>query len=324
MFTRFGWWMCLMVLCIAHSGAHAQEWPSKPIRLVVPASAGGAGDIIARMIGEKLGNALGRPVVTEPRPGAGGNVAGEVVARSAPDGYTLLLVEPGLMAINPTLYAKVSFNPLTDFEPIGLVAVFPFVVVVNPKLPANTLEELIQLARSQPSAISYGSPGIGTPQHLGAEMFAKMTGAKLQHIPYKGGAPATVDLLGGQIELGFIGLPPLLAHMRENRLRGLAVSTSKRFPGLPQLPTVAEAGVPGFDASVWIGIAAPAKTPKPIIARIKAELDRILASEDVREKLLTLGADVATSESPEQFAAFARSEHAKWSELVKSSGAKVE
>jgi tripartite-type tricarboxylate transporter receptor subunit TctC len=304
--------------------AKAQDYPTRPIRWVVGASAGGAGDVVVRAVGQKLGEALGQPVLSDPRPGAGGNVAAEQVAKAAPDGHTLLLVEPGIMAINPTLYPRVAFDPVADFEPIGLVAVFPFLVVANPKLPAATVAEVVALSKARPDGLPFASPGIGTPQHLGAALLAKMTGAKLTHIPYKGGAPATTDLLGGQVELGFIGLPPLVGHLREGRLRAVAVSTGKRFSGLPQVPTVAESGVPGYDAAVWLGMVAPARTPKPIVGRLKAELDRVLASPDVREKLTAAGADVLTSPSPADFAAFTRAEAKKWSELVRSTGARVE
>jgi tripartite-type tricarboxylate transporter receptor subunit TctC len=306
------------------TGAAAQGYPSKPIRIVVPYPPGGPLDIMARAIGQKLTEAWGQPVVVDNRPGAGGNIGADLVAKSTPDGYTLLMGAVATHAINPTLYGHVPYDPVKDFLPVALVAQVPNVLVVNPSVPAGTVKDLIELARARPGNLNFGSGSTGSTGHLAGELFNIMAGVKMVHIPYKGGAPAMADLLAGQIQLMFDNLANALPNVRAGKLRALAVTTLARSPALPDLPTIAESGLPGFDLTTWFGLMAPAGTPPGIVTKLNAEIVRDLNAKDMRERLEKMGAGVPANNTSEHFAAFIRDEAAKYAKVVRESGAKVE
>ena len=306
------------------AGAFAQGYPSKPIRMVVPYPPGGPLDIMARAIGQKLAEAWGQPVVVENRAGAGGNIGADLVAKSPPDGYTLLMGAVATHAINPTLYGHVPYDPVKDFLPVALVAQVPNILVVNPSVSAVTVKDLIELARARPGTLNFGSGSTGSTGHLAGELFNIMAGVKMVHSPYKGGAPAMADLLAGQVQLMFDNLANALPNVRAGRLRALAVTTLARSPALPELPTIAESGLPGFDLTTWFGVMAPAGTSPEIVARLNAEIVRDLNAKDMRERLEKMGAGVPANNTPEHFAAFIRDEAAKYAKVVRESGAKVE
>jgi len=312
------------VVALAPQFAAAENYPEKPVRFVVPYAAGGTTDLLSRAIAQKLAEAIGQPVVPDNRPGAGGNIGAEIVAKSPPDGYTILMAPVSPMAINVTLYGdKMTFNPEKDFAPVTLVAKVPLVLVVHPSVPVKTLQELIALAKSKPGQLNYGSAGNGSSNHLVGEMFKTAAGIDLVHIPYRGGGPGMMALVAGQIDM-LVGQVPTVATMvNAGRLRAIAVSSAKRSPALPQVPTMAEAGLPGFDATAWYSIVVPAGTPKTIISRLHAELVKILKSPDIRERLISEGADVETT-TPEELAAFIRAEIPKWAKAVKESGSKLD
>lgn len=302
----------------------AQEaWPSKPIRLVIPFPPGGATDILGRMVAQELNKALGVSVIAENRAGAGGNIGAEAVARSAPDGYTLLMGTIGTQSINQSLYPRLSFDPIKDLTPVTLVATVPNVLVVHPSVPANNVKELIALAKSRPGKLNYGSSGNGSSVHLSGELFKSMTGTFMTHIPYRGSAPAVADLLAGQLDLMFDNLPSVIAHIKSGKLRALGVTSPKRSPSLPDLPTIAESGVPGYDATSWFCLVAPAGTPAPIISRVQQIVAKSLGAPEIREKLLTLGAE-GVGNTPEAFGQFIKAESVKWAKVVKVSGAKID
>jgi len=304
--------------------AGAQEaWPAKPIRVVVPFPPGGATDIIGRVVAAELGKAFGVSAVVENRAGAGGNIGSELVARSAPDGYTLLIGTVGTHGINTSLYSKLSFDPVRDFAPVTLVATVPNVLVVHPSVQAGSVRELITLLKSRPGRLNYASSGNGTSIHLSGELFKSMTGTFMTHIPYRGSSPAVADLLAGQVDLMFDNLPSSLQHIRAGKLRALGVTSAKRAAALPDVPTIAEAGVPGYEASSWFGLLAPAGTPAAIVQKLQQSLSRSLAAPDVREKLLGQGAD-PVGNTPEAFAQYIQDEIAKWAKVVRASGAKVD
>ena len=311
------------VLGILPADALAQSYPSRPVRLVVPFPAGGTTDILARAMAEKLSGALGQQFVVDNRPGAGGNIGSDIVAKSQPDGYTLLMGTVGTHAINPSLYPKMPYDHVKDFVPVVLVAGVPNVLVVNPTVPAKTVAELIALAKEKPGTINFASSGNGTSIHLSGELFKLLAGVQIAHVPYKGSAPALTDLIGGQVQIMFDNLPSALPHIKGGKLRALAVTSSKRAPALPDLPTIAESGVAGFEASSWFGILAPAATPRDIVQRINAEANKALHAPDMREKLLAQGAE-AVGNSPEFFADTIRTETVKWAKVVKDSGARVD
>lgn len=304
--------------------ATAQEsWPSKPIRLIVPFTPGGATDILGRIVAQELGKALNVSVLVENRAGAGGNIGAEIVAKAAPDGYTILMCTISTQSINPSLYPKLPFDAGKDLTPVTLVATVPNVLVVNPSVPANSVQELIALAKSRPGKLNYGSSGNGSSVHLSGELFKSMTGTFMTHIPYRGSAPAVADLMAGQLDLMFDNLPSVIAHIRSGKLRALAVTSPKRSASLPELPTIAEAGVPGFDATAWFGVMAPTGTPAQAVNRMQQVLARALATPEIRERLLGLGAE-GVGNTPEAFGQFIRAETAKWANLVKISGAKID
>jgi len=316
------WTLGAMFACIA-LGALAQSYPNRPIRLVVPFPAAGTTDILARAAAQKLTESLGQAVIVDNRPGAGGNIGSDLVAKSAPDGYTLLMGTVGTHAINPSLYSKMPYDHVKDFVPVVLVAGVPNVLVVNPALPVNSVADLIKLAKDKPGTINFASSGSGTSIHLSGELFKTMAGVDMTHVPYKGSSPALTDLIGGQVQVMFDNLPSALPQIKGGKLRAIAVTSLKRAPALPDIPTISESGLPGFEASSWFGVLAPAGTPAPIVARINAEVNRWLQSADAREKLISQGAEAAGG-SPEQFAAHIRAESEKWAKVVKASGAKVD
>lgn len=315
---------CLWSLfaALASASAIAQSYPSKPIRFVVPLAAGGGTDILARSVGQKLGESWSQPVVVENRPGGGTIIGTELVAKAAPDGYTLSVASPAF-SINPSLYKKLPYDNLKDFAAVIQLSSFSNILVVNPALPAKTLTELIALAKSKPGQLNYGSPGNGSSPHLGMELLKSMAGIQMVHVPYKGSAPAMIDLLGGQVSTMFDAVATSLPHVRSGKLRALAVSGSKRSPLLPELPTVAEAGVPGYEANVWIGIVAPTGTPREIINKLNVEIAKILQIPQVKENMLSQGFEPAGG-APEQFGALIKSETAKWGKVVRESGAHVD
>jgi len=303
--------------------AAADAYPSKPIRFVVAFPPGGGTDIIARSIAQKLAERLAQQVVVDNRPGAGGNIGTDIVAKSAPDGYTMLMGSAGPLAINASLFASMPFDPVRDLAPVTLAASTPNVLVVHPSLRATTVKELIALAKAKPGEINFASSGHGTPAHLAGELFDSMAGVKMIHVPYKGAAPALADLLGGQVQIMFSTMPPALPHVKDGKLRALAVTSLKRSPAMPELPTVDEAALPGFEANTWHGVLVPAGTPVPIIARLNREIVAILHLPDVVERLSGQGAE-AQGSTPEEFAAYIKSETLKWAKVVRESGAKAE
>ena len=300
----------------------AQAWPARPIRYVVPFPPAGATDILARVVAEKLTGALGQSVVVENRPGAAGNVGTDFVVRAPADGYTLLM---GTVAqtISETLYTKLSFSFDRDLAPVAMVGLVPNIMLVNTAVPAKTVQEFIALAKAQPGKINFASSGSGTSIHMSAELFKMLTGADIVHVPYKGSGPALADLLGGQVSVMFDNLTSSIGHVRGGRLRALAITSASRFPALPDLPTMQESGVAGYEASAWFGILVPKGTPREIVSRLNAEVNAAVSQPDAREKLLQQGA-IANPISPDQFGVFIRNEIAKWGKVVKASGAKVE
>ncbi len=311
------------VTVAASALAQAPAYPSKPIRLVVPFPPGGATDILARDVAQRLTEAWGQSVVVDNRPGAGGNIGTELVAKAAPDGYTLEMGTVGTHAINASLYAKMPYDPVKDFAPVILVAGVPNVLVVNPSLPVNSVAELIAYAKANPGKLNFASSGNGTSIHLSGELFKVMAGVQMVHVPYKGSAPAVQDLIAGQVQLMFDNLPPSLPQIRAGKLRALAVTSATRAPALPDVPTIAEAGLPGFEASSWFGILAPAGTPPAIVAKLNTEIGKWLATPEAQEKLRSQGASPAGG-SPEDFAKHIAAETTKWAKVVKDSGAKID
>jgi len=304
-------------------GVSAQPYPTKPIRIVVPFPAGGTTDVLARAAAQKLAETLGQPAVVDNRPGAGGNIGAELVAKSAPDGYTLLMGTVGTHAINPGLYPKLPYDHVKDFAPVILVAGVPNVLVINPALPVNSVPELIAYAKANPGKLNFASSGNGTSIHLSAELFKTMAGVQMTHVPYKGSAPALQDLVGGQVQLMFDNLPSSLALIKGGKLKALAVTSGARAAALPDVPTLAESGLPGFEASSWFGLLAPTGTPSSVIAKLNGEIAKWLATPEAKEKLLAQGANAAGG-TAEEFAQFIAAETAKWQKVVKESGAKVD
>ncbi len=316
-------WAAGALVAIVATGAWAQAYPVRPIRIVVPFPAGGTTDVLARAVAQKLTEALGQPTVVDNRPGAGGNIGAELVAKSPPDGYTLLMGTVGTHAINPSLYPKMPYDHVRDFAPVILVAGVPNVLVINPALPINSVQELIAYGKANPGKLNFASSGNGTSIHLSGELFKTMAGVQMAHIPYKGSAPALQDLVGGQVQLMFDNLPSSLALIKAGKLKALAVTSKERAAALPDVPTLAESGLPGFEASSWFGLLAPAGTPQPVIAKLNAEVAKWLASPEAKEKLLAQGA-IAAGGTPEDFARHIAAETAKWQKVVKDSGAKID
>ncbi len=312
----------LCTLVLASSGALAQSYPSRAVRIVVPFPPGGTSDILARTIGARLQEPLGQPVVIENRPGAGGNIAADAVAKSAPDGYTLLMGTSSL-AISKSLYKKLNYDLLTDFSPITQAVNYTNLLVVHPSSGFNSVADLLAAARAKPGTLVYGTAGNGTPPHMTGELFKAYTGVDITHVPYKGGAPAIADLIAGQIPIMFDNVPPLLPHVRSGRIKAIAVTSLARIAVLPDVPTLHELGLKDFDAVGWNGLLAPAGTPRPIVNRVHDEVVRVLAIPEVRDGLTSQGADIVGN-SPDQFAAWIRAEVKKWAGVVQQSGAKVD
>ncbi|WP_295377664.1 tripartite tricarboxylate transporter substrate binding protein [uncultured Pseudacidovorax sp.] len=311
-------------LALAAPLASAQAaYPTKPIRLVVPFAPGGSADVVGRLIAEELRAGLGQPVVVDNRPGAGGNIAGDMVAKAPADGYTLLLAAAGPIAINPSLYGRMPYNPATDLAPVALLARDHQLMAVTPSVPARDVREFIAYAKANPGKVSFGSPGNGTPAHLGGELFNQMAGTQMVHVPYKGSAPAMNDLISGQITVMIDNMPALLPQVQAGRLRALGVASPARASGAPDIPTVAESGLPGFNVTAWKGLMAPAGTPKPIVAKLNEVAVAAVAKPEIRKRLVDLGAEPGGG-SPEDFGALIARDSRSWAALVKSTGARVD
>ncbi len=313
----------LGLACSLTVGAQVQSYPTKAIRLICPFPAAGAVDIASRAIAQELSKNLNLPVTVENRPGAGGNIGSAEVVRAAPDGYTLLMTTSGIQAINPFLYNKMSFDPNKDLQPVSVLVSLNNVLVVNPSVKINSVAELIGQAKEQPEKLNYASSGSGTSIHMSGEMFKYMAGVNLIHIPYKGSAPAVSDLLGGQVMMMFDNIPSSMPHIKSGKLRAIATTGAKRDPSLPDLPTIAESGVPGYEAGVWFGLMAPTGTPKDIIAKLNAEIVKAAKGPDYIKKMNEQGYIVLAS-SAEQMGEMSRAEYARWGPIVKASGAKAE
>lgn len=308
----------LAFLVAVAGGAYAQEYPSKPIRLVVPWTAGGLTDIVARIVGERLGQVLGKPMVIDNKAGASGFIGTEIVAKAPPDGYTLLLVTSSTHAASPALFRKIPYDPLNDFATISQVTLAPNILVVSPSLSANSVAELVTLAKAKPGQLNFASYGNGSAAHLVAEYFSQITGTSMTQIPYKGSAPAVADLIGGHVQLFFDTIPSSLPHVKAGKLKGLAVTGPARSSAAPDIPTIAES-YPGFEATVWQGFQAPAGTPRAIIDKLHDNVVKVMAMPDVRERLINLGID-PVSTTPEQFAKHIAVEKQKWADVVKRAG----
>jgi tripartite-type tricarboxylate transporter receptor subunit TctC len=308
-------------LCLLTVGAApAQDYPTKPVRIVVPYAAGGGTDALARYLAHGLERELGRPFVIENRPGQGTAIGAAYVARSAPDGYTLLAATSSTLAINPSVYKRLPYDPLTDFSPISLVAAVPFVLVVNPALPVSSVAELVTLAKSKPGELSYASGGMGAPHHVYMELFKSMTGADIKHVPYRGGGPALADVVAGHVPVMFGDVGPVTGLVREGRVRALAVTVGRRVETIPAVPTMVEAGLAGYEANSWQSLVAPVNLPPPILAALNRALVAVLAGPATREHFLKLGMQPLSS-TPQEFAAYLRAEIAKWAPIVKAAGA---
>ena len=315
--------MLMAEACLAVPTAYAQPYPTKPIRFIVPFVPGGGTDITARAIGQKLSEAFGKPVVVDNRPGAGGVIGADLVAKAVPDGYTLLLGSPGPLTINPNLQSKMPYDTLRDFAPVSLATISPFILVIHPSVPASSVKELIALAKDKPNALNYGSAGNGSVAHLSAEQFKALTGIQLTHIPYKGSSQTAVDILSGRLQLLFENLPVVLPHIRSGKLKALATGTRNRSALVPELPTMIEAGVPGYESSTAFGVLMPAKTPRVIVTRVSAEIAKALQGGDVKEGLAARGFEPVGS-TPEQYTAQLREELQRVARVVKLANIRLE
>jgi len=316
----------LLFLALAIGGAEsplAQTWPAKPIRMLVPFPPGGGVDFAARVIGRPLSERLGQPIVIENRAGANGIIAMEAIKQAAPDGYTLGTTSNGPLVINPSMYLKLPYDPVRDYAPVGRMVNFPLLLVTHPSIAATSIAELIALARAKPGALTYSSPGIGNGSHLAGELFSSLAKVTLVHVPYKGTAPAVTALLAGEVSLTFSSIPTILPHVRAGKLRALGVGDAARVPSLPDFPTIAESGIPGYEAFSWAGLIAPAGTPPDIVARLNRELGQILRQKDIVEQLARDGT-IAVPDTPEEFAAYIRAELAKWAAIVQLANIKPE
>ena len=316
-------WLVGAALVLVLTPLWAQPYPTRPPRLVVPFPPAGATDVLARLVGEELGRRLGQPVVIENRPGAGGNIGAQLVARAAPDGYTLLMAPTSIYAIAMTLYQEPGFDIARDFTPVSTLANVPHVLVAHPSLPASNLKELVALAKARPRELAIASQGIGTVSHLEAEMLQQMAGIELTHVPYKGSSPALVDLLGGRTQIMFDSIASAMPQVRAGKLKAMAVAAERRASVLPDVPTVAEAALPGYRAESWLGILVPARTPRAVVERLNRELNALLADPKVRQTLVERGFEPQAS-TPEQFVERIRGDLLAWAKVVKAAGASVE
>ncbi len=317
----------LIVLALAVTSAYAQQpatdYPTKPIRMIVPSAPGSGPDTMARAVGQHLSTMLGQPVVVENRGGAGGSIGGEAAAKAPPDGYTLIMASAGSHAVNVGLYPKLGHDPVRDFAPISLVSSAPNILIVHPSLPVKSVKDLIALAKAKPGVLSFGSGGNGSTAHLSGELFKMLANVKMVHVPFKGAPSSVLAVMSGEVELAFPNLPPALPQVRTGKLRALAVTTSKRFSALPDIPTIAESGVSGYEARAWFGLLAPAATPRPIVTKLNALVVKIVRSADMRERLLADGAE-AIGSTPEEFTTVMKADIAKWMRVIKASGAKAD
>ncbi len=313
----------LVLLCALFSGldALAQDWPAKPVKWVVPYVPGGASDVLARLVAQQLSERLGKPVVIENKGGAGGNIGTDYVAKSAPDGYTIVLGNIGPISVSQSLYSNLPYDPEKDLAPISLLMAYANVLVVSPSFPHKTVKEFIQFAKTQSTPISYGTPGVATSLHLAAELFAKTTGVRMTHVPYKGGTPALNDVMGGHIPMAFDPMASTLPHVKGGKLRALAVTSSERSVLLPDVPTVAESGFPGFEVIGWIGVLVPKNTPQPVIDRLVREFSSVMELPAVRRSVTDMGSFVPTL-GPDHFAKFIHTEVVKWRDVVRSANIK--
>jgi tripartite-type tricarboxylate transporter receptor subunit TctC len=322
-FTAIKLFALLLALVAMQSGARAAEYPTKPIRMLVGFAPGGGTDTTARTIAQPLSEALGQQVVVDNRPGAAGNIATDIAAKSPPDGYTILMGTIAALAINPSLYKSLPFDPVRDFEPVTLAVSSTNVLAVHPSVPVKNVRELIALAKAQGGKLSYGSSGVGGAGHLAGVLFDSMAGTTMVHIPYKGGAPAMIALIGGEVQLVFATAETAVPQIKSGKIRALGVTMAKRTALLPDLPTIAEAGLPGYEANNWYGILLPAKTPRAIVERLSRESVKVLNRPAIKEQLFRQGLDASPS-TPQEFSAYIKSEMAKWAKVVKASGAKAE
>jgi tripartite-type tricarboxylate transporter receptor subunit TctC len=306
------------LLCAAANSVQAQGYPNKPIRIIVPYPPAGFNDTLARTVGQKLTDAWGQPVVVDNRPGGGTLIGTDLVAKAAPDGHTLLIT-PFAFAVNPSIFKKLPYDPIKDFAPITLAASTPNLLVVNPAVPVKSVKELLATAKSNPAKLNYASTGTGSSNHLSMEKFKQMAGVDIVHVPYKGSAPAVTDLIGGQVNLMFDNIPNVLPHVKAGKLRALAVTSPQRSPHVPDVPTVIEGGVPGYEVTVWFGISAPAGTPEPVLTKLNTEIVKILNMPDVKERFAAQGVDSIGS-TPGEFAAHIKAQMAAWAKVVKDSG----
>ncbi len=314
--VMMGWLACATV------GAQT-DYPSKPLKIIVPFPPGGATDTLGRMVAQHLSATWGQAAVVENRPGAGGNIGAEAGAKAAPDGYTLTLAAAGFMAVNPSVYPKLNYDSVNDFQPVSFLVKAPLLLVVNPKLPIQTPRDLIDWTKKNPGKLNLANGGTGTAQHLGGVSFALAAQVDINHVPYKGSAPATTDLLGGVVDAQFDNMVTLIPYVKNGNLRALGVSSTRRVPTLPEVPTLAESALPGFETGTWYGIVAPRNTPKAIVDKINAELLRMLANPDIKDKLLQMGLEPQTH-SPAEFGALIRSEISKYAAIVKAANVKAD
>ena len=314
-------------LCLVLGGlaglASAQSYPAKPIRIIVPYSPGGTTDILTRAVGQKLTEAWGQQIIVDHRPGASGMIGAEAAARAAPDGYTALMAYTAEIVIMPGIVKKMAYDPMRDLAPVTLGAITPMILVAHPSLPVASVKEFIALARARPGQLPYASAGNGSPAHLAFALMQRSAKIEINHVPYKGAAPALIDLIGGHVVIYFSGMPPAMPHVRAGKLRALAVSTANRSPAAPDVPAVAEAGIPGFDVPTWFGVLVPAATPKDIVAKLHAGITKALNAPDVRDRMAREGAETSPM-TPEQFAAFIRTETAKFAKIIKDAGVRTE
>jgi tripartite-type tricarboxylate transporter receptor subunit TctC len=315
--------LCGILWVVCAPLALAQSYPAKPVRIIVPYSAGGGTDIVARAVGQKLSDRWGQSVIVDNRVGANGIIGADAVAKAPADGYTLLMSTPAEVSTSPHLYPNIPYNAERDLAPVTLITVTPLVIAVNPGVPAKTVQELVALAKTKPGALGFATPGTGSAQHLTGELFMAAAGIKLVHVPYKGAGQSIPDVIGGQVPMGIYGVLTISQHAKAGRLRMLAVTTSKRSPAYPDLPTLAESGLPGVDTSLWFGLIAPAATPKPVIGKIHDDVVAALKLPDLRERIASQGGDIV-GDTPEEFAAFIAAESAKYARIIQQAGVKLD